>query len=141
MNRREFVLATGAAVLAARADAAPDAGAASSTSSGQKLIETASACIQTGELCEAHCFRQLAAGDTSLAQCAASVNLMLPMCRALVTAAAQSSPRLKDIAKSCGLVCRDCEAACKPHAGHHEICRQCMEACRACATACERAAA
>ena len=140
MNRREFVLATGTVALAGSSAAAPDAGAASPTTA-QRLVEVASACIQTGELCEAHCFQQLAAGDTSLAKCAQSVNLMLAMCRALVTGAAQSSPRLKEIARTCGLICRDCEATCKPHAGHHEICRQCMDACRTCATACERAAA
>jgi len=61
--------------------------------------------------------------------------------RALVVAAAQSSPRLKEIARACGQVCRDCEAACKPHSGHHEICRKCMDACRACATECERVSA
>jgi hypothetical protein len=66
---------------------------------------------------------------------------MLAMCRTLVTAAAQNTPRLKEIARASGQVCRDCEAACKPHAGHHDICRRCMEACRACASVCEKVSA
>jgi len=51
-------------------------------------FELASACIQVGEECQAHCLQQFAAGDTSLAGCAKSVSMMLQMCRALVTAAA-----------------------------------------------------
>ena len=68
---------------------------------------------QVGEECQAHCLQQFAAGDTSLAACAKSVAVMLQMCRTLVTAAAQSSPRLKDIARVCGQVCRSCAAACE----------------------------
>ncbi|HET6983422.1 MAG TPA: hypothetical protein VFI53_14860 [Myxococcaceae bacterium] len=33
----------------------------------------------------------------------------------LTVVAAQNTSRLKDIARVCGQVCRDCEAACKPH--------------------------
>ena len=139
MERRDFVLATGALALAGAAQAAPDAGAAAAKGPG--LVELGSACIQVGEECQAHCLQQFAAGDTSLAGCARSVSMMLQMCRALVTAAAQSQPRLKDIARVCGQVCRDCEATCRPHAGHHEICRRCMEACWSCASACEKTSA
>ena len=138
MERREFMLATGALSLAGVSQAAPDAGAAGKAPG---LVELGSACIQVGEECQAHCLQQLGAGDTSLAACAKSVSVMLQMCRALVTAAAQNAPRLKEIARVCGQVCRDCEAACKPHAGHHEVCRRCMEACRSCASACEKASA
>ncbi|HEY1906114.1 MAG TPA: hypothetical protein VGG91_08735 [Myxococcaceae bacterium] len=112
MERRDF-MATGALALA---------GAAAGKAPG--LVELASACIQVGEECQAHCLQQFAAGDTSLAGCARSVALMLQMCRALVTAAAQNASRLKEIARVCGEVCRDCEAACEPHAGHHDVCRR-----------------
>jgi len=139
MERRDFMLATGALAFAGAAHAAPDAGAAAGKAPG--LVELASACIQVGEECQAHCLQQFAAGDTSLAGCARSVTLMLQMCRALVTAAAQNASRLKEIARVCGQVCRDCEAACKPHAGHHDVCRRCMESCRSCAAACEKTAA
>ena len=138
MQRRDFMLAGGALALAGASRAAPDAGAAGKAPG---LVELGRACIEVGEECQAHCLQQLSAGDTSLAGCAKSVSVMLQMCRALVTAAAQSSPRLKDIARVCGQVCRDCEASCKPHAGHHDICRRCMEACRSCAAACEKASA
>ena len=139
MNRRELILATGALAVSGAASAAPDAGTA--PGKPPNLVELGSACIQVGEECQAHCFKELAAGDTSLAGCARSVTMMLAMCRALVTAAAQGSPRLKDVARVCGQVCRDCEKECKPHAGHHDICRRCMESCRACATGCEKVSA
>ena len=139
MKRRDLMLAGGALALAGVSHAAPDAGSA--PGKGASLVELGSACIQVGEECEAHCLQQLATGDTSLAACAKSVAVMLQMCRALVTAAAQSSPRLKDITRVCGQVCRDCEAVCRPHAGHHDVCRRCMEACRSCASECEKTAA
>jgi Cys-rich four helix bundle protein (predicted Tat secretion target) len=139
MERRDLILASGALALAGASRAAPDAGAGAPRSPG--LVQLASDCVEVGEECQAHCLQQFAAGDTSLAACAKSVSMMLQMCRALVTAAAQSSPRLKDIARVCGQVCRDCEGACKPHAGHHDVCRRCMEACRSCASACEKVSA
>ena len=139
MKRRDLVLAGGALALAGASRAAPDAGSAAKKGPG--LVELGSACIQVGEECQAHCLQQLGTGDTSLAACAKSVAVMLQMCRTLVTAAAQGSPRLKDIARVCGQICRDCEAACRPHAGHHDVCRRCMEACRSCASECEKASA
>ena len=139
MHRRDFVLATGALAVAGASRAAPDGGPGQAKGPG--LVQLASDCIELGEECQAHCLQQFAAGDTSLAGCARSVTMMIAMCRSLVTASAQSSPRLKEIARVCGQVCRDCEAACKPHAGHHDICRRCMESCRACASACEKTAA
>jgi Cys-rich four helix bundle protein (predicted Tat secretion target) len=138
MQRRDFMLASGVLAVAGTAHAALDAGAAGKAPG---LVELGSTCIQVGEECLAHCLQQFSAGDTSLAGCAKSVSVMLQMCRALVTAAAQSSPRLKDISRVCGQVCRDCEASCKPHAGHHDVCRRCMEACGSCAAACEKASA
>src|SRR5262245_9949813 len=139
MLRRDFLLATGAATLAGASRAAPDAGSAQAKGPG--LVQLASDCIELGEECQAHCLQQFAAGDTSLAGCARSVGLMLQMCRALCAASAQGWSRLKEMARVCGQVCWDCEAACKPHAGHHDICRRCMESCRACAAACEKTAA
>ena len=141
MNRRDFVVAAGALAAAGSSRAASDAGSAAAGSPTPELVQLGSACVQVGELCEAHCFQLLATGDTSLANCARSANLMVAMCRSLVSASAQNSARLKEITRACGLVCRDCEAACKPHAGHHDICRRCMESCRTCATACEKASA
>ena len=140
MDRRRFLIGAAAVTVTGSAGAAADGGTGS-PGAANRLVDLASDCVRIGELCEAHCFQQLQAGDTSMARCAQSVNLMLATCRALVVAAAQSSPRLKEIARACGQVCRDCEAACKPHSGHHEICRKCMDACRACATECERVSA
>jgi len=141
MNRRDFVVGAAALTGAGVASAAPDGGSAAPGTAGKELVQLATECVEVGELCQAHCLQLLATGDTSLANCARSVTVMLGMCKALVTASAQGSTRLKEIARACGLVCRDCEAACKPHAGHHEICRRCMESCRACAASCEKVSA
>ena len=67
-----------------------------------------------------------------------TIAAMLPMCRALEAFAIQGSPHLAELARTCGKVCRDCEAACKVHAAHHEACKNCMEACTRCAAACEK---
>jgi Cys-rich four helix bundle protein (predicted Tat secretion target) len=145
MHRREVLIAAGVSTLAmGRAGgAAPDAGTARRTTapnvSGRTaLIDTGNDCVRTGEICLDHCLRTMAGGDTSLARCAQSVTEMLAMCHALVTMSAQGSARLKEVARVCGQVCRDCEAACKEHAAHHEVCRRCMESCQACAAACEK---
>jgi Cys-rich four helix bundle protein (predicted Tat secretion target) len=145
MHRREVLVAAGVSALVwgRVGQAAPDAGTsprapAPDVSGRTALIDSGTECVRLGEICLDHCLRTIAGGDTSLARCAESVTEMLAMCRALVTMAAQGSARLKDVARVCGQVCRDCEAACKVHAAHHEVCRRCMESCQACATACEK---
>jgi hypothetical protein len=76
-----------------------------------------------------------------MAKCSETVSAMLAMCRTLEALAIQGAPYLKAHAALCGKVCRDCEAACKVHASHHEACKRCMETCQRCAAACEKYAA
>ena len=104
MNRRELILATGAFAVSGASAAAPDAGTGAAKS--PNLIELASSCIEIGEECQAHCFQQFAAGDTSLAGCARSVTMMLAMCRALVTAAALASRRSRGSVAGCAATAR-----------------------------------
>ena len=89
MERRDLMLATGALALAGVSQAAPDAGPAPGKPPG--LVELRER-LHPGRrgMPQAHCLQQFAAGDTSLAACAKSVAVMLQMCRALVTAAAQA---------------------------------------------------
>jgi Cys-rich four helix bundle protein (predicted Tat secretion target) len=133
MNRREVMLA-GAGVVALGAVRRAEA-AESSAPSG--LIAAAFACIQVGQACQQHCLTMLSKGDTSLAECAATIAAMLPACEALAELAVQGSPRLKAMAAVCALLCRDCEKACRKHEVH-AICKQCAEACAACAAQCEK---
>jgi Cys-rich four helix bundle protein (predicted Tat secretion target) len=133
MNRREVMLAgVGVAALGAlrKADAAE-----ASVPSG--LIASAFACIQVGQACQQHCLTMLSKGDTSLAECAATIAAMLPACEALAELAVQGSPRLKAMAAVCALICRDCEKACRKHEVH-AICKQCADACATCAAQCDK---
>jgi Cys-rich four helix bundle protein (predicted Tat secretion target) len=104
----------------------------------RELADAAADCVQAGDVCMEHCLEALRAGDKSMAKCSETVAAMLPMCRALAALATQGSQHLADHAKTCAKVCRDCEAACKVHAGHHEACKRCMETCQKCAAACEK---
>jgi Cys-rich four helix bundle protein (predicted Tat secretion target) len=133
MNRREVMLAgVGAAALggALRAQAVEQPAASG-------LIASAFACIQVGQACQQHCLTMLSKGDTSLAECAATIAAMLPVCEALVQLAVQGSPRLKALAMVCAQICRDCEKSCHKH-DTHAICKQCGEACAACAAQCDK---
>lgn len=105
------------------------------------LIEAAADCQRAGGACLEHCLARLRAGDKSMARCSETVLAMLPVTTALQALAAQGSPHLKAFAAVCARICRDCEAACKAHADHHETCRRCMESCQRCAAACEKFAA
>jgi Cys-rich four helix bundle protein (predicted Tat secretion target) len=155
MNRRELLSgmgAAGAAVIAARAavaqdkkpakqPAAPAAGPEHHHHEGgakyQSLIDAAHACMATGDVCINHCLESLSTGDKTLADCAKSVEAMLPMVTATAKLAAQNAKRLKELAAVCGKTCKDCEAECKKHEQHPE-CKACGEACAKCAAECEK---
>lgn len=144
MNRREFVLAgistaaLGAALHARAAEQASPAKPAAGAGPSPALVDAAFACVKVGQACEQHCLTLLGKGDTSLAECAASVGEMLVLCDALTRLAAQDSRHLRALAGVCGRACRDCEKACRKHEAHHAICKQCAEACAACASQCEK---
>jgi Cys-rich four helix bundle protein (predicted Tat secretion target) len=153
MERREFIFA-GASVIAAGAATrsfaqAQEQGAAGGSqpntapgyAKNRDLADAAADCVRTGNVCLEHCATLLRNGDKSIAKCSASVAQLVPMCRALEALAIQDASQLKAHAATCGRVCRDCEAACKPHASHHESCQRCMESCKRCAEACEKLAA
>jgi Cys-rich four helix bundle protein (predicted Tat secretion target) len=155
MNRRELLSgmgAAGAVAIAARAavaqetkpakqPAAPAAGHEHHHHEGgakhQALIDAAHACMATGDLCINHCLESLSAGDKSLADCAKSVEAMLPMVTATAKLAAQDAKRLKELAAVCGKACKDCQAECKKHEQHPE-CKACGDACAKCAAECEK---
>lgn len=111
-------LATDAAAVVEPADA-PNAA----------LVRVALECSGTGELCLHHCFTEFAKGQTMLAQCAARVGEMVPVCKTLASLAALESSHLKAYAKICIDVCQACEDECRKHAGHAAICGQCADAC------------
>jgi Cys-rich four helix bundle protein (predicted Tat secretion target) len=87
-------------------------------------------CIAKGEACLSHCMETFAAGDTTMAECAASVDTMLPVCNALAHLAVRDSKHLPAIARACNDVCADCEKACREHAEHQPECKAAADACQ-----------
>lgn len=112
-----------------QAKAATASPAALPTEPHTTLADAASKCVAAGEACLSHCLRRLAAGDTSMAECSAKVHQMLAICRAVPALATTSSTHLGRLATLCRDVCRECQAACAPHAAHHAECRNCMTTC------------
>jgi len=102
------------------------------------LFEAAHGCLTKGDACIAHCIGMLTSGDTSMADCLRASRDMHAVMHGLAELAASGSARLGAYAKVAAEFCRDCEAACKKHADHHAVCRECMEACTKTIAACQR---
>ena len=147
MNRRDALKTTAAAgaVLSFAALAADPPKAAKETTkpSGiaahKEMYEAALECVRVGQECLDHCVRSLSTGDKMMAECAGTLRAMLPLCQSVIELSRLDSVHLKALAAVCAKACRDCEAACKKHSGHHAECKACMESCARCATACEKA--
>ena len=132
---RRSLLAGAAALLAGTGQAAPAsaqaaaAKGAASASPQQAIVAATKRCETVGTACLKHCQRLTRLGDKSLAECMRSVSAMLPVCTAMNRLASQDAKRLKDLAKVCADICRDCEAECRKHEFHHVECQRCAEAC------------
>ncbi|HSC89487.1 MAG TPA: Csp1 family four helix bundle copper storage protein [Polyangiaceae bacterium] len=95
-----------------------------------RLAATASACVSAAETCLAHCIRSLASGSTMMADCAALVEQMIPICRAMASLAAMGSHHARALAALCATACAECAVECEKHAHHHDECKACAAACR-----------
>lgn len=102
-----------------------------------RLIDSAMACIKTGDACGQHCIELFKTGDTSLAGCADSVQEMLATCTALTRLAAYDSRHLKSMVQLCMSVAEDCEKECRKHAAKHAECKSCADACVDCIKECK----
>lgn len=135
VTRRALLAAGSTLVAAAAATSLPglatDAAAVVEVAEAPNaaLVRVALECAGTGELCLHHCLTEFAKGQTMLAQCAARVGEMVPVCRTLASLAALESSHLKAYAKICIDVCQACEDECRKHAGHAAICGQCADSC------------
>ncbi len=144
MNRRDALKTTAAAgaVLSFAALAADPPKAAvkpSGIAAHKEMYDAAMECVRVGQECLDHCIRNLSTGDKMMAECAGTVQAMLPLCEAVTELVRLDSTHLKALAAVCAKACRECEAACKKHASMHAECKACMESCGRCATACEKA--
>jgi Cys-rich four helix bundle protein (predicted Tat secretion target) len=141
LPRRSLIVGGGAAlaglglaatpVWAQAAKKAAPKKAAAPASPNQPIVDATRRCETVGKICLNHCIRLTKAGDKSIADCMRAVNAMLPVCSAMNRLAALDAKRLKDLAKVCADVCRDCEAECRKHEFHHVECKNCAEACAA----------
>jgi len=150
MKRRELVMVGAGTALAhgvttvigcsAQGEAAKGTTAATlvgkDTDLRAEVMAAVNQCLLDAEVCLAHCLRLLGDGNTSMADCAKSVQQMLAVCGAVPPLAAADAPRLRALLSVCAAVCEDCEAACKPHVKHHAECAACAASCRRCADAC-----
>ena len=133
--RRTVLAAASGLMVAAAASTLPGLTSSSSAAPAPAaaphadLVRVALECSGTGELCLQHCYAEFAKGQTMLAQCAARVSEMIPVCEALASLAALESVHLKAYAKVCTDVCKACQDECLKHEAHAEICKQCADAC------------
>ena len=114
LQRRNFVLAAGSLAVAA-ATASTNAFASNKHqhhgASHSGLVTASSHCVATGNTCIAHCLMLLGDGDSKMAECAKTVQLMMPMCDAAGYHAAANSKECTACAESCA----DMIAACKSY--------------------------
>ena len=132
INRREVLLAMGAAATAAYAGSATAAmeGHNHSTHKPQHedVLNATNDCTDKGQRCIAHCLVSFVEGDTELAKCASKVHEMQAICGAFSYLVAANSTYSKEYAKICITACDDCEKECRKHDEHFE-CKDCADAC------------
>lgn len=142
IGRRQFLLAAGSfTALAAStvSHASADSGHAHhhhNSKENDALTRFAAHCETTGNACINHCLILLGDGDTEMADCAGSVQLMKPVCEAVAYHAAADSSYLKELVSVCKTVCADCEDACRKHEKKHAECHACAESCADMVEAC-----
>jgi Cys-rich four helix bundle protein (predicted Tat secretion target) len=134
INRREVLLAMGAAATAAYAGSATAAIQGHDHSSHkpqhEDVLEATNDCTDKGQRCIAHCLVSFVEGDTELAKCAGKVHEMQAICGAFSSLVTANSVYSKDYAKICIAACEDCEKVCREHDEHFE-CKDCADACAA----------
>lgn len=107
------------------------------------VLKKAQKCAMDASLCIAHCARELAAGNKSLAECNRKVQDLEIMCGTLAKVTARnnmSDKAYKSLVKAAQQTCEDCAAACKEHVKHHAECKNCYESCLDCIKACKKVA-
>jgi Cys-rich four helix bundle protein (predicted Tat secretion target) len=97
----------------------------------KKLVAAANECIATGRACFSHCLETFRGGDTTMADCAWSVEQMMHVCGAFEALASYDSRHLEELAVVCAKVCEDCEKECRVHEEHQPECEACADACAA----------
>ncbi|MDH5485477.1 MAG: four-helix bundle copper-binding protein [Gammaproteobacteria bacterium] len=103
----------------------------------QKIIDSTLDCVKAGQACIQHCIDMFKMKDTSMAECADTVQEMLATCTAMSQMASYDSKHLKEFASLCIKVCKDCKKSCDIHADTHAACKACAESCADCIKSCK----
>ena len=141
MERRELIIGgavAGASFISSQAFASGTMKKTKSAIKHGDLRKSTADCVETGETCTNHCLTLLKGGNTSLAECLASVEEMLSIVQATQKLAAMDSKLLAAQAKVCRDACLACEKECLKHKDHHKECADCAKACKVCADACRK---
>ncbi|GAV21314.1 hypothetical protein MMIC_P2297 [Mariprofundus micogutta] len=102
----------------------------------QELAKSLHHCVATAEACIDHCLDSFKSGDTTLADCAISVQETMAFCTAHAKLASYNSKYLKAMIDLGIQVCGDCEKECRKHE-KHASCKACADACATCIKACK----
>ncbi|MBI5185217.1 MAG: four-helix bundle copper-binding protein [Nitrospinae bacterium] len=145
MKRREMLLASGGAVLAAATGQAFAAEPAhehghqhiKTANKNVDLVKSANDCVLTAEPCLASCLEVLGAGDKTMRECAESIIELSAVCAALMKTAATGTKHLKQMAMVAKQVCLSCEEQCLKHKEYQQ-CLDCANACKKCAEVCDK---
>ena len=134
INRRDLLLAMGAAATAAYAGSAvaamPGHDHSKHKPQHEDVLRATNDCTDKGQRCIAHCLVSFVEGDTELAECASKVHEMQAICEAFSYLVAANSEYTKAYSKICISACDDCEQICREHDEHFE-CKDCADACAA----------
>lgn len=114
----------------------------SKTDAAAAFAKAVAHCIETGELCLAHCSTELADGNTEMAKCNVSVQSMMAVCQSALRLVVLGSAQAKKAVELCATVCKECAESCEEHKAHfahgmHLACKACGEACRDMEKACK----
>ena len=139
MDRRQFLLNSitlaAASSLAATAAQAKDVDAHKghhehdAAAGDSALAKAFDECAATTTACIAHCQKQLATGDKSMADCLKTALDCDALCEAVAKLARYDSAQAPAIAKASIPAMKACADACKPHVEHHAVCKACFDAC------------
>lgn len=148
-ERRKLIIGAGVLGAAVALGNSPLAGLASAAeapkteapkkASGKRgaMIEAIRGCVSAGDECLAHCLDSFKAGDTAMAECAASVTQMLAFCEAHGKLVSLDSKYVKELCQLAINICGDCEKECRKHE-KHPPCKACADACNACIAECKK---
>ncbi len=87
-------------------------------------------CAAAAQACISHCQSVLATGDKSLGDCLKAVLDTDAIATAVARLARYDSAWAPVIAKQSISVLDACIEACRPHVGHHAVCKACSDACK-----------